>query len=382
MKISLDFFFIIVSTAVFFLISCSGSFKNALEVSQQEDFSSSSLSEKISEDKDPEENILIIIGEGGPSGGLFIKAAKTYQKKFGGEIYEVKSGDEFVNAMHDFTNKKGKISHLEYFGHGNHIGLFVNQTPNVNGGLYANDPAQNEAYLAASIYELNEDSFKKGGTMQFNGCNIAAGYPTRDSLAQRFANYFNVMVRAPTGPTEFSSKSDSVSPIPGSNFLGANFSGDVFMVPSNAEKGFVEVSPQPFSESRFSDVRKGASYAAAVAELEARGLNLNFQENKFLPYKNITYGQAREFCRIAVSDIEKCVVAGLSPEDTIRNLKALKMLADAFAVKVESTSPWHKGYIWWAQSNGLLTEDFTNKKWYTRGEMAELTWNFMEKLEK
>ena len=80
-----------------------------------------------------EENILIILGEGGPSGNMFVKAAETYKRENGGVSYEVHSGDEMVAAINDFVEKHGKIDHFQYFGHGNSVGFYVNQAPNING---------------------------------------------------------------------------------------------------------------------------------------------------------------------------------------------------------------------------------------------------------
>jgi len=116
---------------------------------------------------------LIIIGEGGPSGSMFQKAADTYAREKQGERYTVHSGDEFVAAMRDYASKHGPIQHLEYFGHGNSVGLYINQAPNINGALYANDPRVNKDYIAASIYELPKDTFTPGGSVRFNGCNVA-----------------------------------------------------------------------------------------------------------------------------------------------------------------------------------------------------------------
>lgn len=116
---------------------------------------------------------LIIIGEGGPSGSMFQKAADTYAKTNVSERYTVHSGDEFIAAMRDYTTKHGPIQHLEYFGHGNSVGLYINQAPNINGALYANDPRVNKDYIAASIYELPRETFVPGGSIRFNGCNVA-----------------------------------------------------------------------------------------------------------------------------------------------------------------------------------------------------------------
>lgn len=321
---------------------------------------------------------LILIGEGGPSGAMFIKSASTFQKENGGVFYEVHNGDEFVAAVEDFVENYGRIKHMIYFGHGNHVGLYVNQAPNVNGALYANDINQNEEYIAASIFELPQDIFAEHGWIKFNGCNVADGYPEKDNLAQRFANYFDVDVVAPTGPTEFSTDPTSVDPIPNSSYLDSSFDGEVYMVPTYSEQGFIIVKPQEKSASGFDDVREGQAYEEAVVELAARGLDLGFVDGKFWPYQNVNYEEAREFCRVALGDLEKCEIDGYANDQKIRNLKALQMLVDGYGVELTWTNPWYDSYVWWANQNELLTEDFVTKKWYTRGEMAQLTWKFMQ----
>ena len=324
-------------------------------------------------------NILIIAGEGGPSGALFSKAVDTYKRENGGESYEVRSGDEFIAAVRDFVEKNGKIDHLVFFGHGNSVGLYVNQAPNVNGALYANDTELNKDYISASIYELPNDIFSNKGWIKFNGCNVAEGHPDQNSLGQSFANYFDVDVVAPIGPTEFSKNPYAVDPIENSKYLEPDFAGDVYMVPTYALKSFVVVRPQEASSSGFVDVRVGQSYEKAVTGLVARGLDLGFEDNRFLPYKNITWAEAVEFCKIVAEDLTKCSAGVNQPGWWIRNLKALKLLVDGKGISLKSTNPWYDSYIWWAKNEGLLTKDFTNKKWYTRGEMAELSWNLFQR---
>lgn len=339
---------------------------------------------------------LLIAGQGGTSGHMFMKAAETYKREKGGVIYRVSSGDEFVAAVKDFVEKNGRIEHLEYFGHGNHVGLYVNQEPGINGGLYANDPDLDAGYLAGSIYELPHDIFVKNGWIRFNGCNVAGGLVPSASLAQNIANYFDVDVQAPRGPTEFSKNPNTVDPIENSKYLGKNFSGNVYMVATYEKKPFVVVKPGVLSASGFADVRVGQEYEEAVAGLVAANtarhsalaavagakfdflkVGLDGEEKRFLPYKNVTYGEAVGFCKLAVSEMAKCKLAGFKDGDLIRNLKALKMLLDAGGVKLKSGKTWYGPYISWANGWDLLTRDFVTKKWYTRGEMAQLTWNFM-----
>lgn len=316
-------------------------------------------------------NVLIIVGEGGTSGGMFIKSAETFKKENGGEIYHVTSGDEFVAAVEDFLVKKGKIFHLEYFGHGNEVGLYVNQQPKVNGALYVNDPELNMEYKAASIYDLPADIFAAGGWIKFNGCNVAKGHPDKMNFAQWVANYFDVDVVAPEGPTEFSKSKEIVDPIENTKFLNPNFDGEVYMVPTYGDKGFLTLAPQKRVEG-FVDVRIGSGYEEAVSSLTEKGMKF---EEKFGPYETVKYAEAVKYCELAGKG--KCAVAGYKDDEKIRNLHALKMLMDSYGIAVKRTEPWYNGYVWEAKKMGVLTEDFTNKKWYTRAEMANLTWNFI-----
>jgi hypothetical protein len=324
-----------------------------------------------------DEKILIIVGEGGPSGKMFIRAAETSRAERGGVIYEVASGDEFISAIKDFFSNYGEIDHLEYFGHGNHVGLYVNQAANVNGGLYVNDPELNEAYLAASIYEVDKDIFSEYGWIKFNGCNVADGYPEEDTLAQRMANYFDVDIVAPMGPTEFSKVPYAVDPIENSNYLAPDFSGDVYMVTTYSDQGFVVVRPQEVGESGYLDVRVGHSFQQAVEGLVERGLKLNPSGDEFFPYKNVFYSEAVVFCETVFGRNAGCYVSGYDKDDKIRNLHALQMFVDAYGAEVGYSNPWHSVYISWANERNLLTQNFVNKKWYTRGEMAELAWGFV-----
>jgi hypothetical protein len=104
---------------------------------------------------------------------MFQRAADTYAKEKQSERFTVHSGDEFIAAMREYVTKHGPIQHLEYFGHGNSVGLYINQAPNINGALYANDPRVDTDYIAASIYELPKETFVSGGSVRFNGCNVA-----------------------------------------------------------------------------------------------------------------------------------------------------------------------------------------------------------------
>jgi hypothetical protein len=302
------------------------------------------------------EEPLIIVGEGGTSGTLFTQAAQTFQADEGGVIYEVRSGDEFIAAVKDFYEQYGRVEHLEYFGHGNAVALFVDQTPGVNGALYANDPVQNVNYIAASIFELPAEIFVENSSTQFNGCGVAGG---EDSFAQRFANYFGVDVVASLGPTEFDKNG-----------------GNVVMVATYEDQDFIDVDPQPIGSAGIIDVREGQSFEEAVTRVFGMGLELELEDGRFWPYNNITYGEALQFCALIS---ENCYVENYSDGDKIRNLHALQMLVDADGVDIGSSYPWHQAYTRWASDLGVINDDFVNKTWFTRAEMAELTWNFVNR---
>lgn len=304
------------------------------------------------------ENTFILAGEGGDSGNMFTLAAETYKRQHNGEIYEVRSGDEAIAAFNAFVAAHGSIGHLEYFGHGNEIALFTSQIPGENGALYANDPTLNTDYIAASIYSLEPSLFAEGAIAKFNGCNVAWGHPHNDSFAEKFANHFDVQVVAPIGPTEFVEDGE-----------------DVYLLPTYDVRGFITIDPAALS-TKYSDVHSGELYEEAIRALSDRGFSLNI-ENTFKPYQTINYSEAQTFCSFATGNAEACSFTS-DANEKIRNLSALKMLVDGFQISVGSSDVWYKPYVTWASANNLLTEDFTNKVTYTRGEMAQLTWNIMQ----
>ncbi len=245
------------------------------------------ISEEVAVSKPP----LIIIGEGGPSGSMFQKAADTYAKEKQGERYTVHSGDEFIAAMQDYVTKHGSIQHLEYFGHGNSVGLYINQAPNINGALYANDPRVNKDYIAASIYELPRETFMRGGSVRFNGCNVAEGHlENKQNLAQNFVNYFNITAEAPLGPTEFSQVPDRIKPYYNSNGLGTEFNGPVYLVPTDPERGFIPIQPQTLIIS-YADIYNKTLLSGSIKTLEKMGWTPEKMgwTTTIEPWKNTTY---------------------------------------------------------------------------------------------
>lgn len=312
---------------------------------------------------------LIIVGQGGNVGYLFLKAADTYAKEHGGYIAQVDSGDEFIDAIHLYIKERGAIQDFVYFGHGNAVGLYVNQSPSINGAVYANDPLLNTSFSAASIYELPRDIFEEDATAVFYGCNVAHEDGNTDSFAELFANHFDVTVRASSGPTEFSLNPESAQTPPKNPDDSA-----LYMVPTTARGGFVTLKPRAAGVAGFADVHVQTIPAEAILEMQTIGLNIA-QGTSFTPYKTITYEEAQSFCTIINPDA--CDIGNADPQDQIRNVAALKMLLDATGIPIKQSNTLHEGEIYYARNNNLLTHDFTKKRWYTRGEMAILTRNIL-----
>ncbi len=312
---------------------------------------------------------LVIVGEGGTSGYLFQYAADTFLKEKRGIKYTVHDGDEFIEAMKSFTEEHGSISHFVYIGHGNEVGLYVNQSPTINGALYVNDPTLNTPFRAASIYDLPSSLFASGSTALFYGCNVARSSNGQDSFAEQFANHFRVQVTAPIGPTEFSFEQE------GKRFLTvpvARITEPLYMVATVEEKGFITIEPSPTGTAGYDDVFTSSEARDAITELTERGLLLSSDHHHFKPYQVITYGDARAFCRI-LNPEASCTAEGLGDHERFRNTSALKMLLDAAGFTLKRTNIPYQAQISFATQHNLLTRDFIRRRWYSRAEMAMLT---------
>lgn len=310
---------------------------------------------------------LVIVGEGGTSGSLFQYTADTFLKENGGVKYTVHDGDEFIDAMKSFAQEYGAISHFVYIGHGNEVGLYVNQAPNINGAFYGNDPALNIPYRAASLYDLPPSLFAPESTALFYGCNVARSREGFDSFAEQFANHFRVRVTAPIGPTEFSFEQK------GKRFLKVpttRITEPLYMVPTVEEKGFITIEPSPAGIAGYDDVFESMEAREAIVELSERGLMLSL-EHQFRPYGAITYGDARAFCRI-VNPEAPCAVENFDENERFRNTAALKMLLDAAGFPLKRTNIPYQVQISFANQHHLLTRDFIQRRWYSRAEMAML----------
>lgn len=325
---------------------------------------------------------LIIIWEGGPSGSLFERAADTYEKVTPGERFTVHSGDQFIAAIQNYVEKHGPVQHLEYFWHGNSVGLYINQAPNINGALYANDPRVDKDYIAASIYELPPETFVPGGSVRFNGCNVAEwNNEGKSNLAQNFANHFQITADAPLWPTEFSQVSDSIKPYSNSNALWKDFRGPVYLVPTDPKRWFIELEPQNLL-SQYTDVYEDTSIWEWIKELEKKWWtsNLMWWNQSIQPWKNTTYWELLSLCNFMSPEHRDCESLKKYPaNDMVRNLLVLSTLIDATGLPITQkiTRPWYQKYISYGMEHTLLTNDFIHKKWYTRGEMLELAGNLI-----
>ncbi len=316
---------------------------------------------------------LVIVGEGGTSGYLFQYAADTYIQENGGSKYNVHDGDEFIGAMKDFKKTYGPISSFVYFGHGNEVGLYVNQAPNINGALYANDPALNKKFRAASIYDLPTTMFATGSTALFYGCNVARDDEGLDSFAEQFANHFHTTVSASTGPTEFSFQKDTrtLSKMP-----AKIVDQSLYMIPTFSDKGFVKLDASKNNISGYDDVYASMEASKAITALGKLGLRLG-SGSSFFPYQSITATDARAFCQLIDSNAA-CDTSEVADSDLYRNTSALKLLLDAAGFAIKKTKTHFEGEIYFAGNNNLLTHDFIHKRWYTREDMAMLTWNILQ----
>ncbi len=319
---------------------------------------------------------LIISGEGGPSSALVRMAARTYQAEHGGVLAEVNTGDAFIAAVRNFVRDNGQVSTFVYFGHGNEVGLFVNQAPGVHGSIYANDPRLAADYSAASIYELSSALFAPSARAIFYGCNIARNHPA-ETFASAFANYFHATVVAATGPTEFSRKPDATDTHAYFSYLPGGYSGPVYMVPTDPAHGFLEVAPSPGGIGGYADVTENLQAAAAIERLAGYGLSVG-SDGLFQPYLAVTYQTAQSFCEVTTIVSELCRPTVKDPSAPMRNLEALALLMDAKNIAVRKTPGSHLGYIQAAQRLDILTPGFVNRRWITRAEMAELTVRVMD----
>lgn len=315
---------------------------------------------------------LIIYGQGGPSMYLFERAAKTYQREHGGEVYKVIDGDEFIAAFLDFYKRHGALKEFVYFGHGNHLALFVNQEPGVHGSVYTNDARTHTDYRSSSIFQLPSDTFAPTGIVQFYGCNIADGFEYRSTFAQQFADYFNVEVRAPTGPTEFTKTPHIKDPFTGSTELRLHADAPVYMVPSYANQGFKRFNPQPIGRTQFTDVPSGTPTEAAITGLMAANIFPPSVATIFAPYNSPTIEELKTYCQVTKYN---CAFLDYKANTELASTVDVLYIAALFAdplLRRHSLSA--QSSIAYLRTLGIITKDDLYKQRLTNARFIELLW--------
>lgn len=195
-------------------------------------------------------------------------------------------------------------------------------------------------------------------------------------------NYFNITAEAPLGPTEFSQVPDKIKPYYNSNGLGKEFNGPVYLVPTDPERGFIPITPQTPLDT-YMDIYSESLLAKPIQTLETLGWTpekMGWTRN-IEPWKNTTYSELLSLCRIISPTSLACDEISKYPlDDMVRNLAVLSTLVDAAGLPITAkrTSPWYQKYISYGVQNNLLTDDFVNKKWYTRAELLELAGNIIQ----
>ena len=189
---------------------------------------------------------LVVVGEGGHSGGMFTLAANTWVNNNPGshQIVHATSGAEFITAMQNYAaNNGGIIDGLQYFGHSSNYGLFINQGAGADS--FYTDWWQHQCGCtygsgSSTVPSVDASWFNSSSEVKFWGCN--AGWNT-GSIAQQFANQIRQPVEAATGPTVFSGVPGG---LPGQglpSIIPSSYSGGVYLVPQYPHQGFTVFSP-------------------------------------------------------------------------------------------------------------------------------------------
>ena len=183
---------------------------------------------------------LIIVGEGGSSGGMFSLAANTYQNANGGTVVNVSTGQDVINAINNYVNTNGSIDSLQIFCHSSGEALFVNQGSS-SASLYLNGISGDAGY--ANVSSIPASAFSNNAGIGLWGCNTNNN-PDGMSIAQQIANQTNTTVTGASGPTVFSGVEGGA---PGQGLpdpVPANYSGNVYLVPQYSNRGFSSVRPE------------------------------------------------------------------------------------------------------------------------------------------
>ncbi len=184
---------------------------------------------------------LILVGEGGSSGQMFLLAAQTWASRNAGDhiIVSVSTGQAAIDAMKEYKEDKCCIDGLQIFAHSGNYGIFFSQSPGAR-SLYTNMPRSFRSG-AAAISQIDASWFCESTVVKLWGCNTAWG---TDSFAQQLANEIGQNVIGSTGPTAFSGVEDG---LPGQGLpepVPSVYNDPVFMVPQYHSQGYIEIAPE------------------------------------------------------------------------------------------------------------------------------------------
>ena len=184
---------------------------------------------------------LIIVGEGGSSGGMFDLAASTYQREHGGTVVNVSSGQGMITAINNYVQRNGTIDSLQIFSHSSNEALFFDQGANTQNSFYANGYTGSGQH--ANVSDLSSSMMSQNATVKLWGCNTNATL-NGTTIAQQIANQLQLNVEASSGPTVFSGVANGQ---PGQGLpdpVPADYKGEIYLVPQYSNRGFTSVKPE------------------------------------------------------------------------------------------------------------------------------------------
>ena len=184
---------------------------------------------------------LIIVGEGGASGGMFNLAASTYQRENGGTIVNVSSGQEMITAINNFVQNNGTIDSLQIFSHSSNSGLYFDQGATTSNSFYVNGVVGSGQH--ANVSNLSSSAMSGNATVKLWGCNTNAGSDEM-TIAQQIANQLGRPVEAASGPIVFTGVPNGQPNQGLPNPVPADYQGGVYLVPQYADRGFSTVRPE------------------------------------------------------------------------------------------------------------------------------------------
>ena len=183
---------------------------------------------------DPFGLALVLVGQGGYSGGLFNLAANTWVSQNGGSaantVVNVGSGAEAIDAINNYAAKNGGVvDSLQVFAHSGPDGIYFDQSPACN-SLYINtngiDKSENPG--ARGISDINKNYFDGNADVKLWGCNTLNG---DGAFGYKLGEHIGNNVTGAQSGTQFSGNPNGPAgsglpdPVPN------DYQGDVYLVP-------------------------------------------------------------------------------------------------------------------------------------------------------